>query len=43
VTAASRDPATMRFGLSFDCRLRGYRTEEEHMILIEEIESAYYE
>ena len=36
VTGASRDPATMRFGLSFDCRLRGFRTEEEHTILVEE-------
>lgn len=31
-----RDPATMRFGVSFDCRLRGFRTEEEHAILVEE-------
>lgn len=36
IAGASRDPATMRFGLSFDCRLRGFRTEEEHMILVEE-------
>ena len=36
IAGAARDPASMRFGLSFDCRLRGYRTEEEHMILLEE-------
>lgn len=36
VMGASRDPSTMRFGLSFDCRLRAFRTDEEHMILIEE-------
>ncbi|MCW8086690.1 YjbF family lipoprotein [Sabulicella glaciei] len=31
-----RDPATMRFGIAFDCRLRGFRTEDEHGILVEE-------
>lgn len=36
VAAASRAPETMRFGIGFDCRLRGYRTEEEHQILVEE-------
>ncbi|MFL1461503.1 YjbF family lipoprotein [Roseococcus sp. DSY-14] len=36
VAAASRAPETMRFGLGFDCRLRGFRTEEEGQILIEE-------
>lgn len=36
LAGASRDPAGMRFGVTFDCRLRGYRTEEEHQILIEE-------
>ncbi|MDB5414373.1 MAG: hypothetical protein JWR10_2708 [Rubritepida sp.] len=34
-SGASRDPATMRFGIAFDCRLRAYRTEEA-LILVEE-------
>ena len=36
IMGAARDPASMRFGLSFDCRLRGFRTEEAHTILVEE-------
>lgn len=36
VAAASRAPETMRFGIGMDCRLRGFRTEEEHQILVEE-------
>ncbi len=36
VAGASRAPETMRFGIGMDCRLRGFRTEEEHQILVEE-------
>lgn len=35
VSGASRDPSTMRFGLSFDCRLRAAETEDGY-ILVEE-------
>ncbi len=35
ISGASRDPAGMRFGLSFDCRLRAAETEDGY-ILVEE-------
>lgn len=35
VSGASRDPSGMRFGLSFDCRLRAAETEDGY-ILVEE-------
>lgn len=35
VSGASRDPSSMRFGLSFDCRLRAAETEDGY-ILVEE-------
>ncbi len=35
ISGASRDPATMRFGISFDCRLRAAETEDGY-ILVEE-------
>lgn len=35
ISGASRDPASMRFGLSFDCRLRAAETEDG-FILVEE-------
>jgi hypothetical protein len=35
ISGASRDPASMRFGLSFDCRLRAAETEDGY-ILVEE-------
>ncbi|UPY37426.1 YjbF family lipoprotein [Sediminicoccus sp. KRV36] len=35
ISGARRDPASMRFGVSFDCRLRGAETEDG-FILIEE-------
>jgi len=35
LSGASRDPAGMRFGIAFDCRLRADRTEEG-LILVEE-------
>lgn len=36
VSGRNRDPAGMRFGLAFDCRLRAYATEEPGTILVEE-------
>jgi hypothetical protein len=35
ISGASRDPSTMRFGISFDCRLRAAETEDGY-ILVEE-------
>jgi len=35
ISGASRDPASMRFGLSFDCRLRAAETQDGY-ILVEE-------
>ncbi|MEI6161768.1 MAG: YjbF family lipoprotein [Roseococcus sp.] len=35
ISGAARDPASMRFGLSFDCRLRAAQTEDGY-ILVEE-------
>jgi len=35
ISAASRDPAGMRFGIAFDCRLRAAETEDGY-ILVEE-------
>ena len=35
ISGASREPATMRFGVSFDCRLRAAETEDGY-ILVEE-------
>lgn len=35
ISGASRNPAGMRFGIAFDCRLRGSATDEG-MILVEE-------
>ncbi len=32
----NRDPAGMRFGVAFDCRLRAVETEEAHILLVEE-------
>ncbi len=32
----NRDPAGMRFGVAFDCRLRAIETEEAHILLVEE-------
>lgn len=36
VSGERRDPAGMRFGLAFDCRLRAYSTEEEGVLVVEE-------
>lgn len=36
LSGAARDPASMRFGLAFDCRLRAARTGEEGVIMVEE-------
>lgn len=36
VSGAGRDPASMRFGIAFDCRLRAARTEEAGVVLVEE-------
>ncbi|MBY0337795.1 MAG: YjbF family lipoprotein [Acetobacteraceae bacterium] len=36
VAGRDRNPAGMRFGLAFDCRLRAYATEEAGTILVEE-------
>lgn len=36
LSGAARDPASMRFGLAFDCRLRAARTEEEGVLMVEE-------
>ncbi|WP_424810947.1 YjbF family lipoprotein [Roseococcus sp. YIM B11640] len=35
VSGASRDPASMRFGLAFDCRLRADRTEDNDIVVVE--------
>jgi hypothetical protein len=35
-SGAARDPASMRFGLAFDCRLRATRTAEAGVVLVEE-------
>lgn len=35
-SGAARDPASMRFGLAFDCRLRATRTQEAGVVLVEE-------
>jgi hypothetical protein len=36
LAADSREPATMRFGIAFDCFLRAARTEEQGILLVEE-------
>jgi hypothetical protein len=36
LSGAARDPASMRFGIAFDCRLRAARTDQEGVILVEE-------